>query len=57
MNIELHCSIRLTTIPMRNTRIGDRAVPARKAVRYLQIESKIRAVVRYEMAANIPLVE
>jgi hypothetical protein len=33
------------------------ALPATKAVRYLQIESKIRAAVRYEIAANIPLVE
>jgi hypothetical protein len=27
-----------------------------KAARYLQIENKIRAVVRYQLAANIPLV-
>jgi hypothetical protein len=32
------------------------AIPAAKAARYLQIESKIRAAVRYEMAAAIPLV-
>ena len=34
-----------------------RVIPAAKAARYLQIESKIRAAVRYELAANIPLVE
>jgi hypothetical protein len=33
------------------------AIPAAKAARYLQIESKIRAAVRYEVAANIPLVQ
>ena len=33
------------------------AIPAAKAARYLQIESKIRAAIRYELAANIPLVE
>ena len=33
------------------------ALPAMKAVRYIQIENKIRAVLRYELAANIPLVE
>jgi len=33
------------------------AIPAAKAARYLQIESKIRAVIRYELAANIPLVK
>jgi hypothetical protein len=33
------------------------ALPATKAARYLQIESKIRALVRYELAEGIPLVE
>jgi hypothetical protein len=33
------------------------ALPAVKAARYLQIESKIRAAVRYDLAAAIPLVE
>jgi Spy/CpxP family protein refolding chaperone len=33
------------------------ALPATKAVRYIQIENKIRAAVRYELAASIPLVE
>jgi Spy/CpxP family protein refolding chaperone len=33
------------------------ALPATKAARYIQIENKIRAVVRYELAAGIPLVQ
>ena len=33
------------------------ALPVVKAARYIQIENKIRAVVRYELAAGIPLVE
>jgi hypothetical protein len=33
------------------------AIPAAKAARYLQIESKVRAAIRYELASNIPLVE
>ncbi len=33
------------------------ALPATKAARYMQIESKIRALVRYELAAGIPLVQ
>jgi hypothetical protein len=33
------------------------ALPAAKAARYIQIENKIRAVVRYELAGAIPLVE
>lgn len=32
------------------------ALPTAKAVRYLQIENKIRAAIRYELAAAIPLV-
>jgi hypothetical protein len=31
-------------------------LPGKKVARYLQIESKIRALVRYEMADSIPLV-
>jgi len=33
-----------------------KALPATQAARYLQIESKIRAAVRYEMAGVIPLI-
>ena len=33
-----------------------KVLPARKAARYMQVESKIQAVVRYESAAAIPLV-
>lgn len=32
-------------------------LPAAKAARYVQIENKIRAIVRYELAEGIPLVE
>ena len=34
-----------------------KVLPARKVVRYLQIENKIRAVVRYDLATGVPLVE
>ena len=33
------------------------ALPATKAARYIQIENKIRAVIKYELAAGIPLVQ
>jgi len=33
------------------------ALPAAKVARYIQIENKIRAVVRYELADKIPLVK
>ena len=32
-------------------------LPAAKAARYIQIENKIRALIRYELAEGIPLVE
>jgi hypothetical protein len=35
----------------------DGVVPTMKAVRYLQMESKIRALIRFDLAANIPLVD
>jgi hypothetical protein len=34
----------------------EKVLPASKAARYMQIENKIRAVVKLELAANIPLV-
>ena len=34
-----------------------RALPAKKAARYLQLESKIRAVQAYDIAAAIPLLK
>ena len=34
----------------------ERALPATKAARYLQIENKIRAILKFELAAQIPLV-
>jgi Spy/CpxP family protein refolding chaperone len=33
------------------------ALPAVKAARYMQIESKIRAAINYELASGIPLIE
>jgi hypothetical protein len=36
-------------------RLG-KALPVRKVVRYLQIENKIRAVVKYDLASGVPLV-
>ena len=34
-----------------------KALPAKKAARYLQLESKIRAVQAYDIAVAIPLVK
>jgi hypothetical protein len=35
----------------------EKVLPAAKAARYIQIENKIRAIVKYEIAAQVPLVE
>ena len=35
----------------------EKVIPGMKIARYLQIENKIRAIVKYELAANIPLVQ
>lgn len=45
-------------ITMRKTYSArlNRVIPAKKVARYLQIENKIRAALRYELAAGIPLV-
>jgi hypothetical protein len=37
-------------------RLG-KAIPGTKVARYMQVENKIRAVIKYELAANIPLVQ
>ena len=33
------------------------ALPEKKVARYLQIENKVEAVIRYELAQNVPLVK
>jgi hypothetical protein len=35
----------------------EKVIPGMKVARYIQIENKIRAIGKYELAANIPLVE
>jgi hypothetical protein len=44
---------------LRRTTYGKvaKAIGEKKAIRFLQIENKIRAVLRYDMAATIPLVD
>ena len=35
----------------------EKALPEMKVARYIQIENKIRAIIKYELAAEVPLVE
>ena len=34
-----------------------KVLPGKKVARYLQIESKIRALIRFDLAGQIPLIE
>jgi hypothetical protein len=45
-------------IAMRKTYAArlSRVLPGKKVARYLQVENKIRAAIRYQLAAGIPLV-
>jgi len=44
---------------LRRTYVGDfaKALPGKKVARFYQIENKMDAVIRYELAADIPVVE
>ena len=46
-------------INLRKTYAGRliKVLPAKKVARYLQIENKIRAAIRYDLAVGIPLVQ
>ena len=46
-------------INLRKTYAGRliKVMPAKKVARYLQIENKIRAAIRYDLAVGIPLVQ
>jgi hypothetical protein len=35
----------------------NKALPPKKVARYLQIENKIRAVIKYDLASTVPLVQ
>jgi hypothetical protein len=49
---EAEATLRKTSVPKILA-----VLPATKAARYVQIENKIRALLRYELAAGIPLVQ
>ena len=49
---DAEATLRRTTLPKILA-----VLPATKAARYVQIENKIRAAIRYELAAGIPLVQ
>jgi len=52
-------SIELAEARLKQTYVVilDKILPSAKVARYIQIENKIRAIIRYELADQIPLVE
>jgi hypothetical protein len=57
--IEDNLAVDQAEVDMRKTYLGKltRVLPAKKAARYLQIENKLRAMLRYQLAGRVPLVE
>lgn len=55
--LERYLAIEEAEVRMKRTYAGRLAkvLPGRKVARYLQIENKIRAIVRYEIAGEVPL--
>lgn len=52
-------AIETSEVDLRKSYVSkfEKALPAAKVARYYQIENKIRAAIKYELAAGIPLVE
>jgi len=52
-------SIEQAEVKLKSTYVPklSKALPATKVARYLQIENKIRAVIKYDLAASVPLVQ
>ncbi len=56
--IDESLSIEQDELKLRSSYVGrlSKVLPATKVARYLQIENKIRAVIRYDLASAVPLV-
>jgi hypothetical protein len=54
-----YLSIEQAEVKLKSSYVPKRskALPATKVARYLQIENKIRAVIKYDLAATVPLVQ
>ncbi len=52
----LHMEAVEMKLRLDNVKELTRVLPSKKVMRYLQIESKIRAVIRYQIAEGVPLV-
>jgi len=52
----LHIEVEEMKLRAANVKQLAKVLPAKKVMRYLQIENKIRAVIRYGIASEVPLV-
>jgi hypothetical protein len=52
----IHLEAEEMKLRVENVKKLAQAVPAKKVAQYLQIENKIRALIRFGLAANVPLV-
>ena len=54
-----YLSIEQAEVKLKSSHVPklSQALPATKVARYLQIENKIRAVIKYDLAATVPLVQ
>jgi|SRR4030095_4703597 hypothetical protein len=54
-----YLSIQQAEVKLQSSNVPklNKALPATKVARFLQIENKIRAVIKYDLAATVPLVQ
>ncbi len=52
----LHTEAEEMKLRVANVKKLSKVLPAKKVMRYLQIENKIRALIRFGLAAEVPLV-
>lgn len=57
--VEEYLSVEAARVELRRIYLGEfaKALPGKKVARFYQIENKMDAVVRYDLAAKIPVVE
>ena len=57
--VEEYLSVEAARVELRRIYLGDfaKALPGKKVARFYQIENKMDAVLRYDLAAEIPVIE
>jgi hypothetical protein len=57
--VDAYLTVEADRVAVRRAHLGDitKALPGRKVARFYQIENKMDAVLRYDLAAEIPVIE